>query len=118
MARFLKDKNFAQDIDIGFMTDESSFEDLQNTDDYIFHVVLQIENKLFDATGKITNKKLISNYDGNNLILTNDLNKALRVISGNTDYTRDWNFYYSFFESSFQHLGKKIKDIERRLFFI
>lgn len=110
--RYILDK-YKESINIGILTDyeveESDTELLGDVD--IMHVYLKYGDKKFDETGIINDDYLDElshrEYDASNCLtyefdMTNEVDKKLilKIISVNTNYTVDWNYFYDILEKN------------------
>jgi hypothetical protein len=115
LARFLHDRvSKTPKYKLCFISRMDSPEELLYSDYDLSHVYLTINKMAFDGYGKLTDFTPflsllgINGSDPEPYTICLDWNDpdALKIISGNTNYTRDWNFYYDFFEVVYPRLLK------------
>jgi hypothetical protein len=109
MAKYLIDKG-EKNVKLGLITEETDLDGedikaLQDEEPKIYHVFVQIGDDYYDGSGKINKDYLTKfakdEYDDANPELWDDIDvneDARRLISGETDWDKEWTEFYHFFE--------------------
>lgn len=110
LAKYLIDEKifpFAKIALICKDNNENSEDDLLNGEPTIYHVVVQIENFLFDESGLTSKRNLLKfsivEYGDKNPLFWSELNvdeKIRKIISFNTNWDISWEIFYRFFRGN------------------
>jgi len=111
ISRFILDK-FNTNSKIGVLTNVEDETDLLNEPD-IYHIYTVFNNKKYDETGKINNNYLLNlaldqygNYKPVEFVFNfpSEADKLLKIISRETNYNENWNYFYDILKSHYENL--------------
>lgn len=109
IARFVFDK-FKINSEIGLVTNGKTEEQLLEEVD-IYHVYNQINGQRIDETGKIDDDYLLNlvydqykdyNPEEYEFSFPAESSNIIRIISYNTNYNTDWNYFYTILEKKYK----------------
>ena len=106
--RWIRDKK-GVNTEIGILTNAEDADELLNGEPDVYHVVVEFNGKPIDENGILSNQQLLDLAEDQygNLYpeyYTYDMpleqKEVLRIISANTDYNVDWNYFYDVLEEN------------------
>ena len=106
--RWIRDNN-GVNTEIGVLTNAENEDELVNEEPDVYHMVVVFNGKPIDENGILSNQQLLDLAEdqyGNpdpeyyTFDMPSEEKKVLRIISANTNYNVDWNYFYNVLEKN------------------
>ena len=106
--RWVRDKN-GVNTEIGILTNAKDEDELVNGEPDVYHIVVVFNGKPIDENGILSNDQLLDlaedQYNDTDpeyytFDMPSEEKKVMRIVSANTNYNTDWNYFYNVLEKN------------------